>query len=72
MMQKFCGRPFSGQYDSQERKEANGKKTAEDAVRAIGGEHFVSKKIYAEPSVYQQQNQKVCSFCLDTFSFWLI
>ena len=65
-----CKNPsISGQYDSEERKEVNGMRTAEDAVRAIGGENFLSKKIYAEPSVYQKQNQKVIAVLYFPFSF---
>ena len=52
---------ISGQYDSEERTPApvNGEKSAEDVVKALGGQNFVSKEIYAEASVEEKPNQKV-------------
>ena len=50
---------ISGQYDSEERTPVNGEKSAEDVVKALGGQNFVSKEIYAEASVEEKPNQKV-------------
>ena len=50
---------ISGQYDSEERKQAHGEKAVEDVVKALGGEKFVSKEIYAEMSPDDKPNQKV-------------